>query len=81
MYLYKINVENTEFCYEVFTDFAIVAESEDMAIKLAQERGEYNNGWHDYLDVSKLKIEKVAEVANIKTGYENCIISCNYINS
>lgn len=81
MYLYKVKVEDTEFRYDVFSEFAIIAESEEKVIQIVQKEGSYDEDVPDYLDASKLKIERVADVSNIKSGYENCIISYNYINS
>lgn len=53
MFLYKVKVEDAEFKYDVFSEFSVIAESE----------------------------EKVVDVSNVKSGYENSIISCNYINA
>lgn len=81
MHLYKVKVEDTEFRYDVFSEFAIIAESEEKVIQIVQKEGSYDDEVPEYLDISKLKIEMVADVSNIKSGYENCIISSNYINS
>ncbi len=81
MFLYKIKVEDTEFKYDVYSEFAVIAESEEKAIEIVQERGANYDEIPEYLDVSKLKIEKVSDVSNVKSGYENSIISCNYINA
>lgn len=81
MFLYKVKVENAEFKYDVYSEFAVIAESEEKVIKIIQKKGNYDGEVPDYLDVSKLKIEKISDVINVKPEYENCIISCNYINS
>lgn len=81
MFLYKIKVEDTEFKYDVYSEFAVIAESEEKAIEIVQERGANYDEIPEYLEVSKLKIEKVADVSNVKSRYENSIISCNYINA
>lgn len=81
MFLYKVKVEDAEFRYDAFSEFAIIAESEEKVIEIVQKEGTYDEKVPEYLDVSKLKIEKVADANNIKPEYKNCIISCNYINS
>lgn len=82
MFLYKVKVEDAEFKYDVFSEFSVIAESEEKVVEIVQERGGANYGEiPEYLEVSKLKIEKVADVSNVKSGYENSIISCNYINA
>jgi len=81
MFLYKVKVEDAEFRYDVFSEFAIIAESEEKVIEIVQKEGTYGDEVPEYLNVSKLKIEKVADVINVKPEYEDCIISCNYINS
>lgn len=81
MFLYKVKVEDAEFKYDVYSEFAVIAESEEKVIEIIQKEGNYDGEVPDYLDVSKLKIEKVADLTSVKYGYENCIVSCNYINS
>lgn len=81
MFLYKVKVEDTEFKYDVYSEFAVIAGSEEKVIEIIQKEGNYDGEVPEYLDVSKLKIEKVADVINVKPEYEDCIISCNYINS
>lgn len=39
MFLYKIKVEDTEFKYDVYSEFAVIAESEERAIEIVQEMG------------------------------------------
>lgn len=81
MFLYKVKVEDAEFKYDVFSEFSVIAESEEKVVEIVQERGTNYGEISEYLEVSKLKIEKVADVSNVKSGYENSIISCNYINA
>lgn len=81
MFLYKVKVKDTEFKYDVFSEFAVIAESEEKVVEIVQDRGSDYGEVTEYLDVSKLDIEKVADVSNIESGYENSIISCNYINA
>ena len=81
MFLYRVKVEDAEFKYDVYSEFAVSGESEEKVIEIIQKEGNYDGEVPEYLDVSKLKIEKVADVSNVKSGYENCIVSCNYINS
>lgn len=81
MFLYKVKVKDTEFKYDVFSEFAVIAESEEKVVEIVQDRGSDFGEVPEYLDVSKLDIEKVADVLNIESRYENSIISCNYINA
>lgn len=81
MFLYKVKVKDTEFKYDVFSEFAVIAESEEKVVEIVQDRGADYGEVPEYLDVSKLDIENVADVSNIESGYENSIISCNYINA
>lgn len=81
MFLYKVKVKDTEFKYDVFSEFAIIAESEEKVVEIVQDRGSNCGDIPEYLDVSKLDIEKVADVSNIESRYKNSIISCNYISA
>lgn len=81
MFLYKVKVKDTEFKYDVFSEFAVIADSEEKVVKIVQSRGSNYDEVPEYLDVSKLDIKKIADVSNIESGYENSIISCNYINA
>lgn len=81
MFLYKVKVKDTEFKYDVFSEFAVIADSEEKVVEIVQSRGSDYGEVPEYLDVSKLDIKKIADISNIESGYKNSIISCNYINA
>ena len=50
MFLYKVKVEDAEFKYDAFSEFSVIAESEEKVVEIVQERGANYGEIPEYLE-------------------------------
>lgn len=80
MNLYNIHVDGSEFSYDCYSNFTVIAETEQAAIDIVYNFTRKDGEVLDYIK-NKLIVKYVGSMSLVEDEYVNNVVSYNYIQA